>query len=103
MLESIALLAELLGYQPPPKAFRIRHHESFGAVTERENGEFLYGPAVILSRIDNSMVMIEDPISSFDKGGLKLFQKIAQGEEKASKEGQEVFRFLKDAVLKKSS
>lgn len=102
MLESIALLAELLGYQPPPKAFRIRHHESFGAVTEKENGEFLYGPAAVLSRIDNSTVMIEDPISSFDKGGLKLFQKIAQGEEKASIEGVEVFRRLKELVLNKS-
>ncbi len=103
MLESISLLAELLGYQPPPKAFRIRHHESFGAVTEKENGEFLYGPAVILSRIDNALVMIEDPISSFDKGQIELFQKIARGEEKALMEGQDVFRYLKDAILKQKS
>jgi hypothetical protein len=99
ILESISLFAELLGYHPPPKAFGIRHHESFGGVTEKENGELLYGPAVVLSHIDNSLVMIEEPISSFDKGQIAQFQKIAGGEEKASIEGADVFRYLKEAVL----
>ena len=102
ILESLALFAELLGYLSPPKAFRIRHHESFGVVDTKENGEFLYGPAVVLSRIDNSLVMMEDTISSFDKSKIKYFQQIAQGEEKATIEGNEVFRFLTDAVLKMS-
>jgi hypothetical protein len=96
-------LAELLDYRPPPKAFRIRHHEIFGAVTERQGGEILYGPAVVLSLIDNSLVMFEDTISSFDEGQITLFQKVAQGEQKASIEGKDVFRYLKDAVLKKPS
>jgi hypothetical protein len=100
ILECIALLAELLEYQPPPKVFRIRHHESFGVVAKKENGEFLYGPAVVLSRIDNSLVMVEDSISSLDKGKIKYFQQVAQGEEKASIEGQDVIRYLKRAVLR---
>jgi hypothetical protein len=99
MLESVSLFAELLKYQPPPTSFRIRHHISFGVVAEKENGELLYGPAVVLSRIDNSLVMIEDPISSFDKSKIKFFQKIAHGEEKAPVEGKEVFRYLKEAIL----
>jgi hypothetical protein len=103
ILESLSLFAELLGYQPPPKAFRIRHHEIVGAVTEKQSGEILYGPAVILSLIDNSLEMIEDKISSFDKGKIELFQKIAQGKEKPLIEGADVFKYLKDAVLKKSS
>ena len=102
ILESVSLFAELLGYHPPPRAFGIRHHESFGKVSAQENGEFLYGPAVVLSHIDNSLVMIEEPIGSFDKGQVALFQKIARGEEKASIEGKDVFRYLKDAVLNKS-
>jgi hypothetical protein len=102
ILESVSLFAELLGYQPPPKAFRIRHHEIFGAITEKQAGEFIYGPAVVLSRIDNLLVMVEDTISSLDKGKINRFQKIAQGEEKASIEGKEVFRFLKDRVFNKS-
>ncbi len=102
ILENISLFAELLEYQPPPKAFRIRHHESFGGVAEKENGEFIYGPVVVLSRIDNSLVMIEEPINSSDKARLAHFQKVAQGEEKASIEGQDVIRWLEDRVLNMS-
>jgi hypothetical protein len=102
ILESISLLAELLNYQPPPRAFRIRHHESFGKLTEKQAAEFSYGPAVVLSRIDNLLVMVEDTISSLDKSKIKFFQKIARGEEKASIEGIEVFHRLKEMVLNKS-
>ena len=100
ILESLALFAELLGYQPPPKEFRIRHHEISGAVAEKQSGEIVYGPTVILSLIDNSLGMIEDKISSLDKAKIEFFQQVAQGKEKPSVEGTEVFRYLKDAVLK---
>jgi hypothetical protein len=102
ILECVSLFAELLGYHPAPRGFRIRHHESFGGVTEKQAGEIIYGPAVVLSRIDNLLVMFEDPISSLDKGKIKFFQKMAQGEEKAAIEGKEVFRFLKDRIFNKS-
>jgi hypothetical protein len=102
ILESLSLFAELLGYRPAPKSFRVRHHESFGTVTEKQGGEFVYGPAVVLSRIDNSLVMFEDKISSFNKGKIAHFQKVAQGEEKAPIDGQDVFRYLKDAVVNKT-
>jgi hypothetical protein len=44
--------------------------------------------------------MVEDSISSLDKGKIKYFQQVAQGEEKASIEGQDVIRYLKRAVLR---
>jgi hypothetical protein len=100
ILESLSLFAELLGYQPPPKAFRIRHHEIVGTVTEKQDGQIVYGPAVVLSLIDNSLRIIDDKISSLDKGKMEFFQQVAQGKEKASVEGVEVFQYLKDAVLK---
>jgi len=100
ILESLALFAELLGYQPPPKAFRIRHHEIWGAVSERQGGEIVYGPAVILSLIDNSLAMIEDKISSLDNAKIEFFRQAAQGKGKPTIEGKEVFRYLTDAVLK---
>jgi len=103
ILESLALFAELLGYQPPPKAFRIRHHEIVGAVTEKQGGEIVYGPAVILSLIDNSLGMIEDKISSLDKAKIEFFQQVAQGKAKPSVEGKEVFRYLTEAILRQSS
>jgi hypothetical protein len=99
LLESLALFAELLGYQPPPKAFRIRHHQISGALTEAPAGEIVYGPAVILSLIDNSLRMIEEPVSSLDKAKMEFFHQAAQGKEKPDIEGADVFDYLKDAVL----
>jgi hypothetical protein len=96
--ESLTLLAELSGYRPPPKAFRIRHHEIFGAMAEKEAGEVLYGPIVIFSLIDNSLKLIETPVSSFDREKLDYVQQVATGNEKADIEGQDVFRYLKQAV-----
>jgi hypothetical protein len=98
--EGLALIAELLEYRPPPKAFSIRHHEIFGAITEKHAGEVLYGPIVIFSLIDNTLKLIESPISSFDKKKLDYVRQVAAGNEKADIEGQDVFRYLKDAVLK---
>ena len=100
IIESLALFAELLGYRPPPKAFKIRHCEIVGAMTEKEAGEVLYGPIVIFSRIDNSLKLIEAPVSSFDKEKSNYVRQVAAGNEKADIEGQDVFQYLKDAVLK---
>ena len=100
--ESLTLLADLLDYRPPPKAFRIRHHEIFGALIEKEGGEFLYGPVVIYSLIDNSARMVQGPISSFDKVKMEFFQQVIQGNQKADIEGPDVFRYLQEAVVNKS-
>ncbi len=97
--ESLALLAELLGYRPPPKAFRIRHCEVFGTVAEGRAGEIKYGPSVIFSRIDNSLMMIEEQISSYDKEKVNYFREVAAGNQKVDIEGPDVFRYLKQAVM----
>ncbi len=99
IIESLCLLAELLDYQPPPKAFRIPHYEIFGSAGEKVGGEILYGPAVALSRVDNSLRMIKDQVSSLDKTKIEFFQKMVQGKEKAAVEGTEVFRYLTEEVL----
>lgn len=99
--ESLALFSELLGYQPAPAAFRVRHHEIFGALAEKSAGEFIYGPIVAFSLVDNSLRLISEPISSLDKSKLEYFQQVAQGNEKASVEGSEVFRYLEKEVLGK--
>ncbi|MBW2585163.1 MAG: hypothetical protein JRE36_16810 [Deltaproteobacteria bacterium] len=100
VVESLSLFAELLGYQPAPKAFRIRHHEIWGAVTEKEDGEILYGPVVVFSLVNNSLALLEEKISSFDKAKIEFFQQVVQGKEKAPIEGVDVFRYLKKTILK---
>ena len=98
--ESLALFSDLLGYQPPPKGFQVRHHEISGALAEKSAGEFIYGPIVIFSLVDNSLRLISDPISSFDKPKIEFFQKVAEGKEKASVEGKEVFTYLEKEVMR---
>ena len=100
VMESLSLFSELLGYRPPPRAFRVPHHEIFGALSEKASAEFLYGPVVALSHIDNSLRMIKDRVSNMDKTKIDVFQKAIQGKEKADAEGTEVFRYLKEEVLK---
>jgi hypothetical protein len=97
--ECLALFAELLGYQPPPKAFHIRHHEIVGALSEKEAGELLYGPMVIFSLIDNSLKLMRDPISNFDKSQFEFFQQVIQGTQKADLGGPDVFAYLKQEAL----
>ena len=99
VMESLTLFSELLGYQPPPRAFRVPHHEIFGALSEKASGEFLYGPVVGLSLVDNSLRIIEDQVSNMDKTKIDAFQKAIQGKKKADVEGPEVFRYLKEQVL----
>jgi len=99
--ESLLLFADLLGYQPPPKAFDIRHREIYGTLTSKKAGEMLFGPTVIYSLIDNSLKLIEEPISSFDKPKLEFFQQVAAGKQKASVEGAETFEYLKKVVVNK--
>jgi hypothetical protein len=99
--ESLALFSELLGYQSPPKAFQVDHHEISGALAEKSAGEFIYGPMVIFSLLDNSLRLLSDPISSFDKPKVEFFQKVAEGKETASVEGREVFNYLAKEVLAK--
>jgi len=103
VMESLSLFSELLGYQSPPKAFRVPHHEIFGAVSEKAGGEIGYGPVVALGRVDNSLRMLEDQVSNRDKTKIDLFQKMILGKEKAAVEGAEVFRYLKEEVLKQPS
>jgi hypothetical protein len=98
--ESLALFSELLGYQPAPKPFQVRHHEIFGALSEKPAGEIIYGPIVLFSLVDNSLRLLSDEISNLDKTKIERFYQLAQGKEKLSSEGKEVFRYLKETVLK---
>ena len=58
---------------------------------------------VIYSLIDNSLKLIGEPISSFDKPKLEFFQEVAAGKQKASVEGAASFEYLKKAVGKDGS
>ena len=99
VIECLTLFTELLGFTPPPKVFKIRHHEIMVGSEISESGEVLYGPIVVYSLIENEIKLIDERIRSFDKAKIELFQRTVSGNHKASKEGAEVFEYLRKAVI----
>ncbi|UCF92975.1 MAG: hypothetical protein JSW39_02130 [Desulfobacterales bacterium] len=99
VIENLTLLAELLGYQSAPKAFQIRHSFILGELTREEGGAELYGPIVIYDRIQNELMLIDGQVNSRDEGQKARFHRIATGAEKATLQGAEVFRYLKEAAV----
>lgn len=102
VIESMDLFAEILGYSAPPKPFRIAHHKIVGALTQKQNGEVLFGPMVLYSIIHNSLKLIETQTGSFDREKIDFFQKVVSGKEPASSEGPLVFEYLKKTALLQS-
>jgi len=102
VIESLSLFAELLGFSPPPKAFKMRHCEIIGISVKKESGEILFGPAVIYSLAHNTLKLIEKKIGSFDKGEMEYFKQVIAENQEASKEGADVFQYLKETVVIKS-
>ncbi|UCH22217.1 MAG: hypothetical protein JSU83_02935 [Deltaproteobacteria bacterium] len=99
VIECLSLFAELLGFVPPPKVFRLGHHKIIGASETKESGEVLYGPIVVYSLIENEIKLIDERSGSFDKGKIEHFQSIISGNQEAFKEGAEVFEYLRKAVI----
>ena len=102
VIESLSLFAELLGFNPPPKEFKMRHCEIIGVSDKKENGEILFGPAVIYSLTYNTLKLIEKKIGSFNKTEMEYFKQIIGENQKVSKEGADVFQYLKEEVIRKS-
>jgi hypothetical protein len=99
--ECLALFAELLDYKPAPKAFQLSGHKIIGELATKADGEVLFGPMIIYSLVEGTLKLIGEQISSFDKTKIELFHQVADGKQKATDEGSDVFEFLKNDVLTK--
>jgi hypothetical protein len=98
--ECLELFAEILNYGSAPKAFAIRHHKIVGKLIRKENGEEFFGPMVLYSMIHNTLKLMDQQISTYDREKIKYVQNVATGKEKAFAEGSDVFKYLKSAALK---
>jgi hypothetical protein len=97
--EALLLFAELLGYRPPPKPFKVPHCTVYAAVYRKENGEEQVGPAAIFSLMHNDLQLTEETFGSREKEKIERFHAIAAGKEKAAVRGSAVFAYLQQAVL----
>lgn len=101
VLECLSLFAEILEFKSPPQRFLLRDHELVGALVQKDTGEILFGPIVIFSTAGNTLKIIDKQISSLDREAIDAIRQVATGKEKASGEGTYVFRYLKNAAVKK--
>jgi hypothetical protein len=97
--ESLSLFHKLLNFSPPPRHFSVGPLEIAGKLTARENGEVLFGPAVIYRPADNNLKYIEETISSQDRQRSDFMLQVAAGKVKATGEGPAVFQYLKDIAI----
>ncbi|BBO92140.1 hypothetical protein [Desulfosarcina ovata] len=97
--ESLMLFAELLGLEPAPRRFALRHHDLYGKVAEKPGGEVTFGPLVIFSRVNHTLACLETALSSRDKGRLDVLKAVAEGEAGAAATGPAVFDLMKAKVL----
>ncbi len=100
VIESLELFAEILGYEPAPKAFKISHHKGFGVLSRKESKEVVFGPMVIYSLIHNALNLIDRQVGSFDKDKIEFIHKVASQKEKADAEGPDVLEHLKQKALR---
>ncbi len=98
--ECLDLFAELLDYQPAPKAFMADHHRIIGAAARSETGEVAFGPIICYNLMHNKLFAVLSPIGSFDRVRLEGYLEILSGAEKPSLTGAEVFRFLKEETIR---
>jgi hypothetical protein len=99
--ESLSLFRKLLDFSPPPRQFSAGPLEIAGKRTVKENGELLFGPAVIYRPADNSLKYIEETISTLDRQHADFMLRVAAGKVKATAEGAAVFQYLKDIAIEK--
>lgn len=103
VLETLALFAELLGYQKPPKPLRLAHNEIRGRVDKPRPGEWVIGPVVMYNLMEARLTMLRGPVSSLNEGALETYQQVAVGQAKADVEGPAVWEALQRQVMEQQA
>ncbi len=101
VLEAITIFNEILEYSPPPISMKVKNHDITGELVKREDGEIVFGPAVIYDAINNTLKLFDGQVRKSDLDKIDFFHNVVSGNEDPSKEGIEVLQFLKEEALKK--
>ncbi|MDF1591616.1 MAG: hypothetical protein P1P89_08900 [Desulfobacterales bacterium] len=97
----LSLFYKLLDFSLPPRHLSVGTLEIAGKRTTTENGEILFGPAVIYRPADNHLKYMEETISSLDRQRADILLQATDGKVKAAGEGPAVFQYLKDIAIGK--
>ena len=99
VLESLALLSEILGFKKAPKLFQSPGCEIRGELEKGGGVEMQYGPAFIYQESSNSLKFVASKIDNRETDELDRYTQILNGDTPADAEGVDVFRQLKQLVM----
>jgi hypothetical protein len=101
VIETLDLFVELLGYESVPAAVLVDDCVMFGSRHEAEDGKEAFGPIIMYNDRTNILRLIEGTVHVDDPVEQEVIPRVALGEVEPDAEGDRVFRFLKEAVMKK--
>lgn len=101
VLELLELFVELLGYKSVPAAVLVNNYVMYGRREEGGNGRESYRPIIMYNDRTNVLRMIKEPVFTDDAEAEGLISGIASGDIEPDGEGNDIFRFLKEAALAK--
>lgn len=99
VIDSLTLFAELMDYDPPPRALRTAHHDIIGRTVAVGGTPIAYGPIAAFSRIDHRLCLLEDPVTLKNTADLAAAREVITGKAAPAAEGRAVFDWLENAVL----
>jgi hypothetical protein len=97
VIEALDLLAELLGWQPPPTVFASPHHHIYGRLERRDSGT-RYGPLAVFSRVHNRLWYVDRPLNTSDEDDKAYFQHVLQAKARVAAEDLDAFKAMAAAV-----
>jgi hypothetical protein len=101
VMETLDLFVELLGYESVPAAVLVNDYVMFGSRHEAEERREAFGPIIMYNDRTNILRLIEGTVHVDDPVEQEIIPRVALGEVEPDAEGYRVFRFLKEAVMKK--
>ena len=96
--ESLLLMSTLLGFQPVPKIFQLRHNDIYATIERNEQGHYVLEPIVIYNKMDNTLTMLETRLSGPNAKIIEVVSAVSSGEKEPSFQGAEVFQNLAQSV-----
>ena len=96
---TLALFAELLGYQKPPKLFGLDHTVCYGVSASRHNKDTVFGPLVLYRPAANILAWLDKTFSRSDESQMEFLRLVAAGQKAAAVTGDAVFEKLRANVL----
>lgn len=96
--ETLRFLADLLGYDPAPRALQVPHHAIWGASGKSSGGRW-FGPIVLYDAMHNTLKQIQQPIYWANPEDIARYEAVVSGATSADMDGENVFQALGKRIL----